>query len=158
MLFSLAVCTAWFSPSATYVNPAFFSHILKIFSLEPSKNNLSWDWSCMLKSGLILRGLRNAILSQREQCSQTRGKRVEVTRLIALLSHLLFKLLVTRFFHFFMLLYLFPKQIFYGSFSQRSEAINKNLWKSPRSSANTAEMTFSSNKELMHFDVENFNN
>lgn len=37
----------------------------------------------------------------------------------------MFRLLVTRIFHFFMLLYLFPKQVVYGHFSQRSEAINK---------------------------------
>lgn len=40
-------------------------------------------------------------------------------------SPTMFRLLITRIFHFFMLLYLFPKQIFYGSFSQRSEANNK---------------------------------
>lgn len=39
-------------------------------------------------------------------------------------------------FHFFfMLLYLFPKQIFNGKCSQRSEAINKHSWKNARTTA-----------------------
>lgn len=120
-----------------------FSNVCKSCTLQQDLGNilitdlkkiiwLGIEMKVLNKSGLIRCGLINTSLSQSCTSWEEGGEREVHKVSSSTVSPIMFRLDNKDFSLFFMLLYLFPKQIFYGSFSQRPKANYKHSWKSPR--------------------------